>query len=147
MSAPHYLCHSWTDLCHQTEQKNDDEVTGMMCSKCRSLKRDLSRSSLDDGGWRGCLIPLNIQLSDGWVWRGGDMRPTGGQSVPPGSQKADPQWAGRRSGKAPWKIPLAPQKPQERHLLPWLNPPSTSSAPGYISVSLSTASFSKILPH
>lgn len=72
------------------------------------------------------------------------MRPTGCRSVPPGSQKADPEWASRRSGKAPWKISLGPQKPQKRHLLPRLSfAPSAPhpSAPGYISVSLSTVSF------
>lgn len=44
---------------------------------------------------------------------GGDMKPTGRRSVPPGSQKVDPEWGGRRSGKAPWKISLGPQNPKK----------------------------------
>lgn len=47
----------------------------------------------------------------------------------PGSQKADSEWVGRRSGKAPWKIPLGPPKTQKRHLLPWLSPPPLTKPP------------------
>lgn len=62
----------------------------------------------------------------GW----GDVRPTGRRSVPPGSQKADPEWAGRRSGKAPWKIPLGPPKPQKGTCcLDWSPPPYTHTPP------------------
>lgn len=62
--------------------------------------------------------------------------------MPTGSQKAGPEWAGRRSGKAPWKIPLDPPIPKKA-LVASAEPPLR----GYISVSLSRASFSEILSH